>query len=201
MMQAIMKQLRGGWNPWVNSDESRGYTLFEDCLENYLRYVSKMDRKKTINSYTSRVNILRTYIKTQLIPIKYVYQFDEIFVNDFLDWILLDRDSSPTTRNNYHGWCSGLAEYLISRKYIKTNPVEKIKLLKEDAKIRKDLSPTQLKQMVSYLKKEDPHFLLACYMEYFTFTRPTELTYLKVGDISIENQSIFVSGEFSTFTH
>ena len=79
MMQAIMKQLRGGWNPWVNSDESRGYTLFEDCLENYLRYVSKMDRKKTINSYTSRVNILRTYIKTQLIPIKYVYQFDEIF--------------------------------------------------------------------------------------------------------------------------
>ncbi|WP_407405526.1 hypothetical protein [Sodaliphilus sp.] len=23
MMQAIMRQLRGGWNPWVNSDESR----------------------------------------------------------------------------------------------------------------------------------------------------------------------------------
>lgn len=197
MMQAIMKQLRGGWNPWVNSSESRGYTLFDDCLDNYLRYVGKMDRKKTIHSYTSRVNILKSYIKTQLIPIKYVYQFDEAFVNDFLDWILLDRDSSPTTRNNYRGWCYSLAEYLIGRKYITSNPVEGIKPLKEDAKARKDLTPVQLKQMAKYLKKEDPYFLLACYMEYFTFIRPTELTYVKVGDISVEKQTVFVSGMFS----
>ena len=47
------------------------------------------------------------------------------------------------------------------------------------------------------MKREDKYFLLACYMEYFTFIRPTELSYLKVGDISLKDKTIFVSEDFS----
>ena len=51
--------------------------------------------------------------------------------------------------------------------------------------------------MSSYLEKEDKHFYLACLMQYYTLIRPGELSHLKVGDISVKNQTVFVSKEFS----
>lgn len=197
IIEAVTRQLRGGWNPWVNTQESRGFTLLSDVLSRYMEYIERKSRKKTKHSYQSRVNILNQYLSSCVFPIKYAYQFDGAFVNDFLDWLYLDRGVSERTRNNYRGWCYSFAEFLVSRKYIESNPVDHIPALDEKKKFRKDLTPTMLKQMRQHLKREDKHFLLACYMEYFTFIRPTELSYLKVGDISLKDKTIFVSEDFS----
>ena len=197
IINVISKQLMEGWNPWVTTDLSRGYVLFDNCLERYLDYVDRMDRKKTRQSYRSRVNVLREFITSQVNPIKYAYQFDIGFCNDFMDWIYLDRESSPRTRNNYRGWLYGLAEFLIARKHINANPVEHIKVMPEHEKYRKDLTPEMLKQMSNYLRKNDKSFFLACLMQYYTLIRPGELSHLKIGDISLKKQTVFVSHEFS----
>ena len=47
IMDVLTKQLAQGWNPWVTDDESRGFVYFDNCLERYLDYVDRMDRKKT----------------------------------------------------------------------------------------------------------------------------------------------------------
>lgn len=39
--------------------------------------------------------------------------------------------------------------------------------------------------------------LLACRMEYYTFIRPQELTCIKIGDISVAEQSVFISSSDS----
>ena len=197
LIEGLTRKLRSGWNPWVESDGVRGYTLFDECLERYVDYVCKMGRKETIQNYTSRVKVLRDYVSTRTLPIKYVYQFDSAFVTDFLDWAYLDRENSPRTVNNYRGWLFSLAEFFIRRKYIKENPVKEIKALKEDDKYRKDLTPAMLKKMHRHLKKTDPHFLLACLMEYYTFIRPTELSFLKLSDFNLKECTVFVSKVFS----
>lgn len=197
IIEAVTRQLRGGWNPWVNTQESRGFTLLSDVIDRYIGYIERKSRKKTKHTYQSRSNILNQYLSSCVLPIKYAYQFDGAFINDFLDWLYLDRGVTERTRNNYQGWCYGFAEFMVSRKYIENNPVEHIPQLDEKKKIPKDLSPTMIKQMQQYLKREDKHFLLACYMEYFTFIRPTELSYLKVGDISLKDRTVFVSEDFS----
>ena len=197
IIEAVTRQLRSGWNPWVNTQESRGFTLLSDVLSRYMEYIERKSRKKTKHSYQSRVNILNQYLSSCVLPIKYAYQFDGAFVNDYLDWLYLDRGVSERTRNNYRGWCYSFGEFLVSRKYIDSNPVDHIPALDEKKKHRKDLTPKMLKQMRAHLNREDKHFLLACYMEYFTFIRPTELSYLKVGDISIKDKTIFVSEDFS----
>ena len=155
IIETLTKQLMQGWNPWANADDSRGFVLFEDCLQRYLDHVERMDRKKTRQSYTSRVNILKEFIETLGTPIKYAYQFDSSFCNDFIDWIYLDRESSPRTRNNYRGWLFGFAEFMMARKYINSNPVEHIKIIPEHDKIRKDLTPEMLQEMSRYLNKND----------------------------------------------
>ena len=197
IISVVSKQLMNGWNPWVNTDESRGYVLFEDCVNRYLEYVDRMDRKKTRQSYRSRVNVLLQYIATRELPFKYAYQFDQSFCNDFMDWIYLDRESSPRTRNNYRGWLFGFAEFMMARKYINSNPVERIKVMPEHEKFRKDLTPEMLRRMQTYLQENDKPFLLACMMQYYTLIRPGELSNLKIGDISLKNQTVFVSKQFS----
>lgn len=162
MIESLMKLLRSGWSPWVNVDDNRGYTLLEEALEKYEKSLEKLPKLKTRQSYSSRLNVLREYIKSRVIPPKYVYQFDTSFVSDFLDWLYLDRDVTGRTRNNYRGWCSALAAYFIEREYISTNPVVKIKVVPEDAKKRQPLTAEMLQSLRNYLKEKNPIFLLAC---------------------------------------
>lgn len=50
IMDVLTKQLAQGWNPWVTDDESRGFVYFDNCLERYLDYVDRMDRKKAFKT-------------------------------------------------------------------------------------------------------------------------------------------------------
>ena len=101
IINVVSSKLMKGWNPWVQTDNSRAYVLFEDCLERYLDYVDRMDRKKTRQSYHSRVNVLKEYIATRTTPFKYAYQFDESFCNDFIDWMLLTEDEYKFARASW----------------------------------------------------------------------------------------------------
>ena len=198
IITTLSKKLFEGWNPWVEVLETRGYTLFTDVLERYLEYVERKDRKKTRESYRSRAKILLDYIKTRTQnPIKFAYQFDSSFCNDFLDWVYLDRENGPRTYNNYRGWLFGFAEFLIARKHIKSNPVEHIKVMREEQKFRKDLTPMMLKELSEHLYHTDKPYLLACFMQYYTLIRPNELSHLRIQDFSVAKQTVFVSGAFS----
>ncbi len=197
MIESLLKLLRGGWSPWVNVDDNRGYTLLDDALSKYEASLEKLPKLKTRQSYGSRLNVLREYISSQVLPPKYVYQYNTSFISDFLDWLYLDRDVTGRTRNNYRGWCPSMAAFFIEREYISTNPVEKIKCVPEDKKKRQPLSHQMLQRLSSYLKKENPLFYLACMMEYYLMIRPTELCNVRIGDISIKEQSVFIPAEVS----
>lgn len=197
MIESLLKLLRSGWSPWVNVDDNRGYTLLSEAFEKYERSVEKMPKEKTRRSYLSCLNVLKAYINKLLLPPKYVYQFNVSFITDFLDWLYLDREVSAKTRNKYRGWLSSLATYFIEREYISSNPISKIKIINETPKIRQPLTPTMLELLKSYLERHDKMYLLACMMEYYTFIRPGELIYVRINDVSIKEQSIFISGKFS----
>lgn len=197
LIESLTKLLREGWSPWVDADSNRAYTLLEEALNKYEAFVERMPKYKTRKSYTSRLNILRKYNAQRLLPIRYVYQFDTAFVSDFLDYIFLDREVNPRTRNNYRQWCQSLAAFFIEKQFMKSNPVEVIKDIAEVGKKRQPLSAAMLKQLESHLCESQPYFYLACMMEYYTFIRPEELSHITLGDISIKEQSVFVSAAVS----
>ena len=201
MIESLTKLLRSGWSPWINAETNRSYTLLEDALQKYEAYVERMPKYKTRKSYTSRLNIFRKYNASRLLPIRYVYQFDTAFVSDFLDYIFLDRETNARTRNNYRQWCASLATFFIEKQYLTTNPVEKIKTIAETGKKRQPLTAQMLHELEQHLRDSHPYFYLACMMEYYTFIRPEELTYVKLADINVKEQSVFISGEVSKNKH
>lgn len=195
-------RLRSGWNPWAEASNSRLYTKFSSVCELYVKYLNKLTatevlKRKTNIDYQSRMNILVEYNQNMAFPITYMYQFNQAYISDFLDYILLDRDSSARTRNNYRVWISAFCTWLIEKQYLEANPVEKIKSLSEEQKFRTALTKDDLLRMKDYLEETNKHYLLACRMEYYTFIRPDELSNIRLGDIKIKEQKVFISSGIS----
>lgn len=197
----ITAKLTAGWNPWVNVDKSRQFTEIPIIIGRYRDYVKAMTDKKSMKEktsidYLSRVKMLETFIE-ECKGIKYAYQLDRFFVIDFLDHLMYDRDVSATTRNNYRSWFVSFGTWLMDRKYITENPAIDIRNIAQTEKFRDPLSDGALRRLKEYLYDHNKHFLLACLFEYYTFIRPNELTQIKIGDVSIKDQTVFISSSIS----
>lgn len=200
LLTNLTRMLIDGWNPFVNDDRSRSYTTWETVVQRYVDYTKAAEKKgilkpKTAVDYRSRLSGLLSYIKEAKVTIKYVNQFDRAFAVDFLDYIVLDLERSAKTRNNYRTWLSTFAAWLVDRQYIKENCIESIHMMKETEKFRDDMKAEDLRRLKEYTKANCPPFYLACLMEYYTMIRPEELRHVKIGDISVKDQTIFITPE------
>lgn len=195
-------QLRSGWNPWADTSNSRQYTLFIDVTDLYYKYITKLYKSHTYKEttfldYKKRIKMLKEYNDKRVKPAIYIYQFDKTYVSDFLDYILIDRDSSARTRNNYRTWLSSFCTWLMEKQYIDSNPVEDIKSIAEGEKKRIPLSPKDLVKLRTYLEESNPYFLLLCQFEYYTLIRPEELSNIKLRDIFIKEQKVYIGSSIS----
>ena len=202
LISNITQRLIKGWNPFVRGEGTRHLVEFDLVIGNYREYIEALKSKgtlkpKTAYDYLSRVGTLEEYIQECNVPIRFVYQFDVTFITDFLDYLILDKDVSSTTRNNYRTWLSTFCTWLVERHYLGNNPVGGIHMLREKEKRRDALPAAALTRMREYLYKNNRHFLLACMMEYYTLIRPDELRHLKVGNISVERMEVRVPAEIS----
>lgn len=198
----ITTRLRSGWNPWADTSNARHYSKFDDVHQLYSKYLEKLRTSKVIKEstyidYKKRIRMLITYNEEHAFPIVYIYQFDQSYISDFLDYILLDRDSSARTRNNYRTWLSSFCTWLVEKQYMENNSVEKIRSLPEDQKKRAALPTVALKKLKKFLSETNKYFMLACQMEYYTFIRPDELSNIKLGDIYLKEQKVFISSTIS----
>ena len=202
LISNLTQRLIKGWNPFVTNDSTRHLTPFAEVLQNYRDYVSALEAKgtlkgKTAYDYLSRVKSLEGYLEECHVGIRFVYQFDRSFIVDYLDYLILDKDVSATTRNNHRTWLSTFCSWLVERKYIDRNPCEDIHMLREKEKKRDALTAAALTRMREYLNTNNRHFLLACMMEYYTFIRPDELRHIRIGDISVINLEVMVPADVS----
>lgn len=202
LIASISYQLHSGWSPWADTSTSRQYTLFEDIIELYNKYLikfhkSRVFKESTFIDYKKRIKVLHEYNQNRFNPIIYIYQFDKAYASDFLDYILIDRDSSARTRNNYRTWLSSFGTWLMEKQYIDRNPIENIKSLTEDNKKRDAISVNDLQKLRTYLEKTNPYFLLLCQFEYYTLIRPDEISNIRLCDIHIKDQKVFIPSSIS----
>lgn len=202
LIAILLLRLREGWTPWANTMSTRQTEKVQYIVEHYAAYIAmlhnrKIMKDKTYVDYSSRLKMLITYNEHLREPIIYAYQLDRGFFSDFLDYIMLDRDASARTRNNYRTWLSAFCSWLIEKKYMDKNPIEDIKVLKETPKKRSALSVEDLHKLKDFLLNQNPYFYLACMMEYYTFIRPDELTGIRIKDLYVKEQKIFVSSQIS----
>jgi len=202
VIKRLCEQLNRGWNPWIAKDTT-DLVVFEEVLQRYEAHIEKMlascyFRKETYDGYKSNVKIMRHFIKT-VKPLYYCYQFDRAFCVDFLDYIFIDRGNGAQTRNNYLNFLRVFSGFMVEKGYLKSKPTDGIAPISKRlfAKERTCIPLEVVGKIAEYCKKRDPHFLLACYLLYYCFIRPVEMTRLRIRDFNLKSCTLTIPAECS----
>lgn len=200
VINRLNEQLQHGWNPWIARDTSNLQT-FEEGANRYENYIEKMIsdglyRKETYAGYKSYLKILKEYIKTRK-PIYYMYQFNREFCVDFLDYVFIERNNGAQTRNNYLGFLRIFSGFLVEKGYLQARPTEGIAPISRRlyTKGRTVIPVDVVGKIADYCARNEKHFLLACYLLYYCFIRPVEMTRLRVRDFNIKESTITIPAE------
>lgn len=203
-MMRITEKLVTGWNPWIEAENSHAYNLFADVIESYRRNAEKMVRdglyrEETYTCYISYIRNLENWNNDRKVPITFIYQFNRDFIVQFLEEIYIGRDNTAFTRDNYLAWLQTFCKYCMNHNYLKANPTDGISSIgkRSKKKIRTLITINDLDRLNTYLEEKNKYYLLACYILYYCFIRPKEMSQLKLSDFSIKRQTIFLSDEIS----
>ncbi|ATR92717.1 tyrosine-type recombinase/integrase [Porphyromonas gingivalis] len=199
----LNEQLRQGWNPFIDAESIKGYAKFEDAVTDWIRRQERLmrdaiTREATYVEYASKVRNLLRYNSKLKAPATYIYQMDARYLNDFLDYIYIERGNTAKTYNNYIRVLSVMCKFFLERGYLNNDPTAKIKSISKSRlpqKERNIISSSDLRKIYEYLSEHNKHYLLACYLEYYCFVRPKELSLLQVGDLSYKDRVLLIRRE------
>lgn len=200
----IVTEVKHGWNPFVSARTTREFTSWNTVFTRYKEYLLVAGRKKllkdkTVYDYQSRVKNFEQFLTETDTHLIYIYEFNRALCVEFLDYLYFDKYVSAVTRNGYRTWLSTFSSWLIDKGYLAKdmNPVVDIKQMREEEKKREPLPKTALSALREHLSSQNPHFLLACYIEYYVNIRPDEMRFLKIGYVDITNCIVTLPGKFA----
>ena len=201
-IRRLTDQLKRGWNPWIAKDVSN-LTTFAEAMDRYEAHIEKMNengyfRKETYTGYKSYLKIMRVFIDKHH-PIYYCYQFDKRFCVDFLDYVFIERDNGAQTRNNYLNFLRVFSGFLVEKDYLKSKPTDGIQPISKRLyqKGRTCIPTDVVGKIALWCRDKDPNFLFACYLLYYSFIRPVEMTRLKVSYFNLKDCTVTIPGDDS----
>ena len=203
LINILYEELRKGWNPFVTFDSENSYATFDMAVDAYRRNMAKLVeedlmRPKTYKGYMSMLDVFLRWKDAQPSPKGYIYQLNADMCNKFIDWIWLEKGRSSITRDNYVIWLRNFSKFCLQKQYIVKDPTLTIVLLgkKKAGKKNREVIPAEhMKRLKAYAEENNKHFLLACYIIYYCFVRPKEMSHIRLKDISIKQGTLFIPAE------
>jgi len=195
LVAEINYKLYNGWNPFLELEAPRGCTRLKLALETFLAYKLKELRKDSIRTYKSYISVLNEYLEINKISEIYILNFDKLQVNNFLNYLYLERNLKPAKYNSYIGFYRNVWNWFVENSYSKTNIFAASKKKKEGKKSRKPI-PAEIRQEISeYLQATNYEFYLCSLLVYYTLLRPKEILMLKFSDFKLSENIINVPSE------
>ena len=202
LIKNLVRRLSTGWLPWMESEKGRAYCTFQEAREHFLRVQDRylkdgIIRPATHTEYRSKLNNLAEHIEKN--PIKYICQLDAEYLKMFVSTIYFDRGNSAQTHDNYLRCLNVFCRFLVDEGYHASNIAEKIKRFgrKARGKNRSVIPAAEMRRIYEYLSNENRYFLLACYVLHYGLIRPKEMSMLRLSDISLQRQTLAISGDIS----
>lgn len=177
---------------------SKHYDLQKERLTKALRIAQAIKgtqiRDKSLQEYRNLIDRFEDYLKEKNMQDMFCEDFTQLHAIRYLDHILLTRNISALTRNNYVRVLRALFYVLMERHYIYSNPFVGIKKLRETQKMRTYFEDAEKSIIINHIKYQDPKLLLAVALCYYCAIRPTELRRLKISNINIKDGLIQMDG-------
>jgi len=196
LLESIKQDLKNGYNPnneteWLEklikdtTSLSKAIILFKEY------HIKHESRKKTIDTYLSKVNALHTFYPN-IILADITTKSLEKFIQSKIDDSTYSQNSVKSAKrifNTFFNVC-------IKLELLKANPMQgfddKIKSRKETEEQHIPFSDEDLKTILAYLDLNDKYAAFFCRMIYYTCIRPAEIRGLKIENIDLDKNTITI---------
>jgi len=174
----INQKLSSGWNPFLEQEAPKSFTILTEALNDFLKFKEKELRAKSFVSYKSDIGIFEKWIKNKKIDF-YCINFSDTEALEFLNYMYFTRDVSARRYNNMLQLMSNVWEWFISNKYVKRNIFKGIKKKKERQKTRQIIPSNIIEEIRDHLKEKDKEFYAIMLLTFHGLLRPNEIVQLK----------------------
>jgi len=197
IIQELNKKLYGGWNPYLEESAPRGFTKLKDVIDIFFRSKERELRADSIRSYRSMTDIFKKWLDATKRENMFSAKFDKLDALEFMDYVFNEKKVSNKTWNNYKIFMSNVFNWMIEHKYAAVNYFSEIKKKQNASKNRIVIDAETRERIQNHLQDHDYPFLVVCMLVFHALIRPKEIANLKPEHFDLDNQTIFISGEFS----
>lgn len=201
LINDITQKLVSGWNPFIEAEAPKSFHLIFNVFDTYLKIQAKESEEHSYRCYKSYIKYLKEYlIRNNYSKEMYVAQFDKNLASNIMLEIKESSKYSFRTYNNYLQFFTTLFNWMLQFNYITQNPfafLKKIpkKLIKKKRVALTEENRAQLRDLL--VSEDNNNYFVMCLLCYYCFLRPNEISLLKVGDIDINKQVVYVSKEIA----
>lgn len=197
IIQELNKKLYGGWNPYLEESAPRGFTPLKQVLTTFYNSKERELRPDSLRSYRSMIDIFGKWLDATNRSTIFSAKFDKLDALEFLEYVYNVKRLSNKTWNNYKIFLSNVSNWMIEHKYAAVNHFSDIKKKQQASKNRTVIDHDIRIKIQSHLESEDYNFMVVCLLVFHSLIRPKEIANLKPANFDLQNQTIFISGEFS----
>ena len=198
LCESYRELLEGGWNPFdeAGNEKLRKSSInisMADSVKAFIEYhKSKGSRLKTIQSYTSKLNLIADHFGN-----KKVCDIQDNEVLKFMHQTFNENKWSPKTFNNAKGIYYGLYEFLKLEKYITENHFSTIPTKSVPKTERHRVFTDNDFKIIMAIVDKDKLLALFTRSIYYTCIRPGELMQLKRKHFDFDRNQIFIPANIS----
>ncbi|MBN2891923.1 MAG: site-specific integrase [Bacteroidales bacterium] len=193
----INRKLESGWNPFIEQEAPKSFTLLKDAIETFLIIKTKELKPDSLRSYKSILKMFFEFLQKEKKGI-YVINVSVHEAKKYLNYLYLDKDVSERTHNSHRSMLKTFWFWLIENGYSNSNIFEGIKKKKEKTKSRIFIEPEIRTKIFEFLEQQkEYHFLIICYLTFYGLIRPKEILLLKPADIMPKQSIVKIRAENS----
>lgn len=191
----LTRKLQAGWSPWAPDSAPRDFVTLGAAMDQYDRGKERQLRHSSPYTYTSFTSVLREWARPLGLLDRYVSQFTRADAVAYIDHVSEVRLVSNRTYNNYLMFMGMLFSWMVERGYRTDNPFASFKKRKPPQKSRTYLTDEDRREMVDWMRRNEPAFLVPCLFVYGTLIRPGELRRLRLYHVDLVRQVVTLPAE------
>lgn len=198
LIKSVNEKLASGWNPFIEQEASKSYTLLFTALDTFMAAKSKEMEDNSIRSYNSFIRMLKDYVSKNLPGSNKIFclNFDKKAALEYLNYCWMEKEISGRTFNNYIRGYHSIWSWFVEYNYAKVNVFEGISRKKQKRKNRKEITPQLRTEIKEYLQSNNENsYWLMCELCFYCLIRPVEMTRILTKNVNIDKQIIILDSD------
>ncbi len=211
LVKAYSTALDAGWNPIhktvTKNVEKESYTL-KSALKYALEIKCRDVKESTQTDYSHRLDMFFDWADNNYMSGKPLEKFQLNDFYQFLDYLQLEyvnkktgKNISNTSIDNTKRVISALFTELKNKRLIEYNFIKDIPKIKSKPVKNRPFSHSEIKEIKSYLEKNDPYLIYFISFMIYPLLRPREITRLKIRDLNTKDWILGVETKTEDFSY